>query len=163
MSEVHICTVDDCKEPAVALYQWPWEDHPSACCSRHQFMLHQKAETLGRPVTISPLHVAAPPMALDERQQMHAAILARNDEIEQLKSRGAELYKQNQDVIAEARRLAARNGELDTQIRELKAKLVEVNKERDEMTVQRNQLSTDLERTRILVQNQAPKPAQGQS
>jgi regulator of replication initiation timing len=147
--------VNECGAPAVALFAWPWGDS-GACCARHQFILNQKSQQLSQHLALSPLHVPAPAMTRDERTNMHAQILSLQDECEQLKHQGSQMYNDNIQLQTEGRRLLARSNDLDTR---LAASLEAHGKTRhqlDEVLAERDELKAECNRLRLLVSNAPP-------
>lgn len=178
MSEVsqlqtHLCTLEEpvtdedgeiinrsCGQPAVALYAWPWGEN-GACCARHQFILNQKSEQLNQHVALSPLHVPAPEMTRDERTQMHAQILALQDECAELKRQGAIMYNDNVSLQAEGRRLLARSNQLDQDVANARMAHGSLRQQYDEMTAERDELRAEIQRLKLLVSQPAPNIARG--
>ncbi len=149
----------ECGQPAVALYAWPWGEN-GACCQRHQFILHQKAEQLGQRLVISPLNVPAPAMSRDERTQMHAQILSLQDECEALKKQGTQMYNDNVQLQTEGRRLLARSNDLDTKLAASIEAHGKTRQNLDDVLAERDELKAENNRLRLLVSN-APPVLQG--
>jgi len=158
MSEpVPICTVEDgCPEPAIATYMWPW-GASGACCARHQVVLGQKSAQLKRPVQISPLRPGAEqPVTRAERIQSKATILALQEEIEESRVRGMELYRSTTELQAAVRTLQAQKLELE-------ANLQEARRQNDELREQNGKLrqvaaneNAELQQLRALTKQPAP-------
>jgi len=128
---VHLCTVDDCHEPAVAGYQWDWGER-GVCCAKHQFLLRQKQPAIGRGLQFAVLPGATTsPMTRDERTRMHATVLTLEDELRDAKSRGLELYQSNTKLAEESRRLAARNRELEAQLKDMQHEMQALSDKHD--------------------------------
>jgi hypothetical protein len=144
------CDVDACGEPAVASYVWAW-GQTGCCCARHQFILSQKSKNLKRAIQFAPLAPGAPSEPTrDERVQYRAQILAAEDELQAAKGRTAKTYAQNQELIAEVKRLTALNSELDGQLSQTRARLDETLRERDETLVSLHEARDELVRLQTL-------------
>lgn len=167
--QTHLCTIEEpvmdedgdtvnepCGQPAVALYAWPWGEN-GACCQRHQFILNQKSQHLSQHLALSPLHVPAPALNRDERTNMHAQILALQDECAELKRQGATMYNDNVALQAEGRRLLARSNELDRKIAALTEQHGQTRQNLDEVLAERDELRAENQRLKLLVS--APAPA----
>jgi chromosome segregation ATPase len=152
----HLCTVEDCHEPAIAAYRWDWGEE-GKCCGQHQFLLRQKAEPLQRGIQFAVLDPnATPALTRDERTQFHAKVLTLEDELRDAKSRGLELYQSNTRIAEEARRLAARNRELEAQMKDAHASIQAVTDERDEYRADLADARTELERLQAILPKAAP-------
>lgn len=146
-----LCNVDDCHEPATAGYQWDWGERGFAC-SRHVFLLRQKAENLQRGVQFTVLDPhATPPLTRDERTRFHAQVLTLEDELRDAKVRGLELYQSNTRIAEEARRLAARNRELEVQFADMHAAMTAAVAQRDAHLADLGDATAELERLRMIL------------
>jgi hypothetical protein len=154
---VHLCTVDDCHEPAVAGYQWDWGER-GTCCAKHQFLLRQKQPTIGRGLQFAVLPGATTSaLTRDERTRMHAMILTLEDELRDAKARGLELYQSNTKLAEESRRLAARNRELEGQVKDGRAELQQLGEQHDTHLADLQDARDELNRVQR-VQALMPKP-----
>lgn len=146
--------------PATMRYRWPW-DPPGEwkpCSSYGQALLRQKAERLKRQVEFLPLVESNPearPLQRSERQSLHAARLAAEDELKDEKERATRLYNQTVELSADIR--AARR-----ECEELKSKLLsEVQKvqkgeaETARLNARVVELTDQLQKANRLVQQQA--------
>lgn len=157
-SGTHLCTVDKCHETASALYAWDWGEQ-GACCQKHQYLLNQRGQQLGRTCTFTPLQAVTPALGRDERQQMYAKQLALEDELAASKNQAAELYNDNNRLrLAHAQQLSRAN-DLQSQLDDHKARLKEIALERDEMTRQRDDARAEAESMKLLVPPPDKRPA----
>jgi hypothetical protein len=152
----HVCTVDDCNEPAIAAYRWEWGES-GMCCAKHQFLLRQKSTPLNRTIQFVALDPGATPsLSRDERTQFHAKILTLEDELRDAKTRGLDLYQDNTKLGEEARRLSARNRELEAQLRDHRAELEETRDERDTHLANLADAQHELGRLQAIMPKTAP-------
>ncbi len=157
---VHLCDELECREPAVAAYRWEWGAE-GKCCARHQFLHRQKAVTLGRTIQFAVLDPnATPALSRDERTRFHASILTLEDELRDAKARGLELYQSNTKLSEECRRLAARNRELEAQLKDAKSDLYETEQARDGHLADLADASGELERLRAILPKPEPEAKQ---
>jgi chromosome segregation ATPase len=151
---VHLCTVEECHDPAIAAFRWEWGDE-GKCCARHQFLLRQKSGTLQRGIEFAVLDPnATPALTRDERTRFHASILTLEDELRDAKARGLDLYQSNTKIAEEARRLAARNRELEAQLKDATAELANTVDARDGHLADLADATAELDRLRAIL----PKP-----
>lgn len=122
----------DCKSPAAHSYHWDWGTG-GVCCQAHSLLLQQTADNLSRKVSIAPLGAAQPAaLTRDERTLLMAAKLSAEAEADEIKARGAELYRQNVELTRQVQTLTVKNREAnqlieaaDEELQTLKAKLDE--------------------------------------
>lgn len=144
-----MCTEKDCHEPAVAAYSWDWGE-TGYCCARHQFLLKQAADQIGRTITFHPLAVAPAPLLRDERVQLHAARLAAEDETLEAQKRSLELFKQNEALAAEVRRLGLKANADDADLQQMSAELRRVTEQRDRALADHAKAQDEVNRLKTL-------------
>jgi uncharacterized phage infection (PIP) family protein YhgE len=116
------CFVDGCEHPPVAEFVWPWGE-TGLVCAHHRIILAQKSKRLNRDVVITPLQSGTPaPLTRDERIASKARIMTLEEELDEAKSRGMDLYRQLEELKAQLVR-ANRNAKAADE--ELKALLDE--------------------------------------
>lgn len=139
-----------CKEPAVFSYMWDWGEK-GVCCQAHQFLLTQTSGNLGRAVNFAPLQAAAPaPITRDERARLAGQIYAAEAEIEDLKGRGLDLYRENEKLARQLQTLTVRHRELELQHRDLTNESLKLQEKMDERDSEHGNLVDELERLRSL-------------
>ena len=92
--------------PATMRYRWPWDppNQWTPCSAHGQILLRQKAARLNRQVEFLPLVESNPearPVERSERQQLHAAKLAAEDELKDAQARSTRLYQQTVELTAD--------------------------------------------------------------
>lgn len=113
-------------EPAVALYQWPWDGPGSsgACSLKGQQILRQQAANLKRQVSFLPLaNAAAPTLTRDERTRLIAERLSAESERDETSQRAVRLYEQNTAISAELKALKVREAEAVAQLKDAREDL----------------------------------------
>lgn len=105
MSQLIMCDLFPGRE-AVALYRWGWGES-GACCQEGQFLIQQKSENLGQPVTFSPLPVTDKPLTLDERAAMAGRIYALEAELVEVRSQMHRLYTETEKLRSDNRMMEA--------------------------------------------------------
>lgn len=120
------CFVDGCTNTPVASYTWPWGE-TGLVCATHTVNLRQMEKNLRRQVTITPLQPGDPsPITRDERIASKARILALEEECEELRKRGMDLYRQHEAVKDQLRVALANTAAVDAELRS-------VSTERDDL------------------------------
>ena len=140
----------DCVEAAVSAYVWEWGER-GVCCALHQTLLTQTSQNVGRSVVFAPLTPPAPaPLTRDERTKLKGEVYALGEEIEDLKSRGLALYRENEQLTRQVQATTVR-------LRETSLKLSEANQELDicrerllARDAEHGELVDELERLRTL-------------
>lgn len=119
-----------CGAPAVFAFTWPWGE-TGYVCSRCSVSVTNRGEALGRPAVMTPLvHAPATPLNIDERRDMHARVLAANDEVAAVKARNLELFRNNQTLTTEISRLQLEADELRSQVADARAEAEQLTKEK---------------------------------
>lgn len=128
MSDPAVCTL--CKAPAQYAYTWDWGES-GFCCARCSVALNHRSQAVGRVCRLTALTPGAPkPVEYDERINMHAKVLAAEDEVVAVKARNLQLFEANQKLIGEQQRMATEASELRTQLADARA-------EADQLTVEK--------------------------
>ena len=126
-----MCDEPGCTEPAAFHYTWAW-GATGAVCHRHQFLRQQTSRNIKQGIQFHPIQPGqAPPVERQERVQLHAARLAAEDELKEAQGRTSALYAQNQELLAEVRRLKADVAELDASGQETFNRAERLQTERD--------------------------------
>jgi len=141
----------DCTKPAVFAYAWEWGEK-GVCCAEHQFLLRQAAEHLGgRTVSFTPLVPAGPaPITRDERIQLNARVLTLEAELEDAKSRGLDLFRENTTLTRQVQAATVRGRELELQLKDHAAKIAELKELGEARDAEHGQLTDELSRLRTL-------------
>lgn len=120
------CFVDGCTNTPVASYTWPWGE-TGLVCATHTVNLRQMEKNLKRQVTITPLQPGEPtPITRDERIASKARIMALEEELDEARSRGMDLYRQHEDLQRKLKVALAQTAAVD-------AELKSVVEERDDL------------------------------
>lgn len=148
---VQLCSSPNCGEPAVFAYAWEWGEQ-GLCCSKHHFELNQAAGQLNRSIQCTPLAAGiAAPLERPERVQLMAKALAAEAELEEAKSRGLELYRQNTSLTQQVQALTTRNRESDAQLRDAKVGFTDMRAELERRQAEAANIHDELSRLRALV------------
>jgi DNA repair exonuclease SbcCD ATPase subunit len=152
------CTVEphtDCQDPVVATYQWPWGES-GLTCAKHQTVLAQRAAQLKRSVVIAPLEPGNPtPLDRTERTAFHAQILALQEECDELKKRGLELYRANESLQDMIRTEQAKRASLEASLGLAHEELAGLRVRNGELEVAAARENAELQQLRALV---SPEP-----
>ena len=105
----------ECGHPATQAYAWDWGES-GVCCDLHATLLQQIAGQVNRTVVLSALRRPVQPMGRDERCGLQARVLVLQEEVEEGKLRGLELYRANQAIYGEMRLAKVRSEEAHAQL-----------------------------------------------
>lgn len=99
-----ICNMQDgCQNEPIISYVWPWGEQGCACAT-HAPLLQQLEKNTKRKVQVASITPGAPtPITRDERTAAAAKRIALEEENAELRARGVELYKANQDLTQQLR------------------------------------------------------------
>lgn len=155
MAEIELCSVkrgdDVCNKPATLGYRWEWGE-TGICCAECAGLLQQTAGNISRSIAIAPRAAAAePPLERSERTQLIAARLSAEAEMEEVKARGAELYRSNVDLTGQVQRLTVQHREQAAQLRDAAAREQRILQRLRESETERADLVLEVERLRTLV------------
>ncbi len=154
-----MCTHDGCEAPAAFLYQWPWGEK-GACCIAHKRAIEMQEESLDRKASFVAIADAQPaPLSRDDRTRMYAEILALKDELNEVKQRSMDLYNSNTQIGEQARRYAARNTELEAQVKDARADLNMAVDDRDRYRADLADANAELARLRAILPSHGSSPA----
>jgi hypothetical protein len=138
------CDASDPK-PAVFHYLWDWGEKGMAC-AEHAQLLQQTATQLNRTISLHPLQLTqAAPLERDERTQLKAKALVIEEELNEAKARGLDLYRANTQLAGDVQLHKVRNAELEAQNKDLRA---EVERLRNDVA------NRDSEAGRLVLENQ---------
>lgn len=115
--EAPVCDREGCKNAATFAYFFDWGEQ-GICCSEHATLLQQSAANVQRGVQLTPLAKVPTPMTRDERITHHATVLTLQEELKQAQERGLELYRANQQLLADKKLLQLRDREQHAQLEE---------------------------------------------
>lgn len=140
-----------CKETAALSYRWPW-GVAGVCCQKHAMLLQQTAGNLQREISVVPISGAAQaaPLERSERTALIAAKLSAEAEADDLKARGAELYKQNVELTRQVQLLTLKNREANAALDLKDRKLEQLQEKLDEKTVDLGTVTEELQRLQLL-------------
>lgn len=145
------CDQPLCQETATHAYTWEW-GQSGAVCSKHQVLLQQTSENLGRKITFSPIDPSAtPPITRDERVRMKAESLVLAEELTEAKTRGLEMYRQIELLTAQVQSLTVRNREAEAQLKDLANAREKAEARLVELEVENGDLADELGRLRVLL------------
>ena len=146
----NICDRDGCGEPAVFAYQFDWGE-AGKCCAKHATLLQQVANQIGRTVALHPLLPATnAPLTRDEKTQLVAKHLVLEQELEEVKARGLDLYRVNGDQARTIATLTLRDREAKAQLKDAAAQLVQLQGKLEEREAEHAELVAEIERLRSL-------------
>lgn len=146
--EAPVCDREGCKNAATFAYCFDWGEK-GKCCSEHATLLQQTAQNISRGITLMPLAQVPTPMTRDERIGHHARVLVLEEELQQAKDRGLELYRANQQLLADKQLLQLRDREARVQLEEAHKANARL---RDEVE------KRDAENARLVDENERLKP-----
>jgi hypothetical protein len=145
-----------CGARAVFAYQWDWGEK-GMCCAHHATLLQQIASQIGRGVACYPIQATAPePLTRDERTTLKARALVVEEELEELKSRGLDLYRVNGDLVRQNATLAVQNRELGAQVKDLGGQVLQLQGQLEERDAEHAELVVEIERLRTIEALVAP-------
>lgn len=113
------CYVDGCTNTPTASFTWPWSES-GLVCAEHTVLLRQKAAQLKRDVLIVPLQPGEPtPITRDERIASKARIMALEEELDEAKRRGMDLYRQHEELQRRLKVALAQTAAVDAELRSI--------------------------------------------
>lgn len=143
------CDASNAK-PATFHYLWDWGEQGHAC-SEHATLLQQTAGQLNRNVSIHPLQAAAPaPLQRDERTKLKATALVLEEELEEAKSRGLDLYRVNTQLRGDVQLHKVRATELEAQLKDVRAEVEKLAEEVSKRDLEHGELVLEIERLKTL-------------
>lgn len=149
-----------CTAAAVWGYVWDWGE-AGVCCAAHGTALKQLEPSLERKVQLSPLQKAAPaPLTRDERTQLIAAKLSIEAEVDDLKARGLELYRENVGLAKQLQALTVRHRECALQLEETLRQAAELRIQLQEKDAQHGDLVDEVTRLRTIAKFVEPLPGE---
>lgn len=144
------CDADN-RKPATFHYLWDWGEQGNAC-SEHAQQLQQTAISLNRNVSLHPLQPsAAAPLERDERTKLKASALVLEEEVNEAKARGLELYRVNTQLRGDVQLLKTRNAEAEAQLRDSRAEIEKLAAEVAKRDAEHGQLVMEIDRLKTLV------------
>lgn len=161
MAEIKLCdqtdaaTGEPCKQPAAVSYRWDW-GQSGACCHAHANLLQQTAQSLSshdlkRNVSCAPLeHAQEAPLERSERTALIAAKLSAEAEADEIKRRGAELYRQNVDLTGQVSTLTFRNQEANAQLEHAQEQIKALQRKLDDRELDLATVTNELQRLQTL-------------
>jgi hypothetical protein len=140
-----------CGKPSVFAYLWDWGER-GTCCAEHATLLQQIATQINRTVTLHPLLSApvAAPLTRDERTTLKAAVLVIEEELEEVKSRGLELYRLNNELLKTNNMLTVREREARAQLKDREGEVLHLRGELESRDAEHGELVLEVERLRTL-------------
>ncbi len=153
------CSTEGCTKPAVFAYAWEWGEK-GVCCDEHRFLLTQTSEHLKRSVHFAPLQAAArASLTRDERTQLIAAKLSAESEIEDLKTRGLDLYRENTQLTSQLQSLTVRARETAAQLKDATAHIADLDAQLRKRDAEHGELTDEVSRLRTMAKFvDAPPP-----
>lgn len=150
------CDQAGCGKPAVFTYLWDWGQQ-GVCCAHHQLLLQQTSEPLQRKVSFSPLLAPGPvPMTRDERARLKGEVYAAEAEIEDLKGRGLDLYRENTKLATQVQALTVRGRESEAQLKDASVRITQLEQQLQDKDAEHGGLVDEVERLRTLTKFSEP-------
>lgn len=150
------CDQADCGKLAVFSYLWDWGQQ-GVCCAHHQLLLQQTSEPLNRKISFAPLLAPGPvPLARDERARLKGEVYAAEAEIEDLKGRGLDLYRENTKLSTQVQALTVRGRETEAQLRDASVRITQLEQQLQDKDAEHGNLVDEVERLRSLTKFSAP-------
>lgn len=146
-----------CGEPATQAYSWEWGEK-GVCCDKHAVLLQQIAKQVERTLTLVPLQQPIAPPTRDERIAMRAKQMVLEEELEAAKLRGLELYRTNQQCIAEMRLAKVRSEEAHVQFIECQKQVNTLIEEVAKRDAENARLLSEVQRLQLLESFQPSQP-----
>ncbi len=153
------CDADGCTKPAVYAYAWEWGEK-GVCCEQHRFTLNQTSEHLKRAVHFAPLQQTKAPITRDERTQLIAAKLSTEAELEDVKTRGLDLYRENTNLTSQLQSLTIRHRETGAQLKDAQTTIAKLEADALRRDAELGELSDEVSRLRTLAKFVDPQPQQ---
>jgi hypothetical protein len=149
-----------CTHPATQAYAWDWGES-GVCCDMHATLLQQIAAQVQRTLVLSPLRKQRQPLGRDERCGLQARVLVLQEEVEEGKIRGLELYRVNQSIYGEMRLAKVRSEEAHVQLTGALEEIERLHHELAKRDTENATLLQELERLRLFesLQPALPPPA----
>lgn len=148
---------DDCDEPASHSYTWDW-GASGFCCPKHQALRQQQAGNLNRSVSFAVVSsTATAPLQRDERIRLRAETMVVNEELQEAKSRGLELYQQNQRLTSQVQSLTVQLRECESLRQDAVAAAEPLRQQLETTRVELADAVDELGRLKVLVE--IPPPA----
>lgn len=146
-----VCDRDPkCGESAVYSYMWDWGEK-GVCCALHAQLAQQVASQISRGVVLSPLRAPeAEPMQRDERTRLKAHALVVEEELNEAKGRGLELYRANVDLTLQVQTLKVREREMNAQLKDRDARIAHLEGQLSERDAEHAELTEEIGRLRTL-------------
>jgi hypothetical protein len=140
----------DCDKPAVYAYLWDWGER-GTCCDLHAILLQQVGTQISRTVQLHPL--APPgnqPVTRDERVKLQAHALVLEAELEDVKTRGLELYRLNNELLKTNNMLTVREREAKAQLKDSQLEVAQLKDAVAARDAEHGGLVLEVERLRTL-------------
>lgn len=140
----------DCTSLAEFAYSWEWGEN-GVCCGSHKFLLHQAAGQIERSVSFSPLVAPGPtPLTRTERIALKSEVYALESELEDLKTRGLELYRANNQLTVQLQATSTRARETEARLRDSEAENARLRTDLTARDAEHGDLVDEVERLRAI-------------
>ena len=144
-----LCSKDPTQK-ATHAYQWDWGEC-GVVCAEQAALLQQAAPQLGRSLTLYPLPPSGPVTPTrDERIAWYAKEKTLELELEDAKTRGLELWRNNESLRQENRLHVNRKAQADEEMKRLQLALNEAQATNRELESENADLLGELERAKTL-------------
>lgn len=155
---IAICDAPGCGKPATHTYTWDW-GQTGYCCAQHQQHQNGLQANLKRRVTFTALASAiAPALTRPERTQLISERLAAEAELDEVKTRGIEIYNQNTELTRQVQSLRLRSEEREAQLRDANGKALELEEKLVSREAELAEAVQEVQRLRALIPREpAPK------
>jgi len=148
---IHLCSFKECNKPATHRFRWEWGEE-GTCCFACVALMQQTAANLSRSIQFTTLDAnAEPPLQRSERTLLIAGKIAAEQELEEVKSKGHELYQQNVSLAREVQQHLQRSKSLTTQVTEQTAQIEKLATQLADKESELVKQSDELQRLRLLV------------
>lgn len=147
--EAPTCDRESCGKAATWAYSFDWGEK-GKCCDEHATLLQQISQQVGRGIVLMPLAQVPTPMTRDERITHHATVMTLHEELQQAKDRGLELYRANQQLLADKKLLQLRDREQHAQLEEAHKAIARLQSALEQRDAENARLVDEAERLRPL-------------
>lgn len=148
---------DECDAPASHSYTWEW-GQSGFVCPTHQALKAQQAVNLSRACSFGVVSsTATAPLQREERVRMRAETLVAQEELAEAKTRGLEMYRQNQQLTQQVQSLKVQLRECESLRTDAVAAAEPMRKEIERLRIELAEATDEIGRLKVLVE--IPPPA----
>lgn len=148
---------DECDAPASHSYTWDW-GKSGFVCPLHQTLKAQQAGNLSRGCAFAVVSsTATAPLQREERVRLRAETLVAQEELAEAKTRGLEMYRQNQQLTQQLQSLKVQLRECESLRTDAVAAAEPMRKEIERLRTEIAEATDEIGRLKVLVE--IPPPA----